>query len=76
MSTYYKAHLIKGTNPFGYVLADTLEELKDGFWIDNLFKYTDLVVYQEHWIPPSKIDFIEKKRDGDNREQWISREND
>jgi hypothetical protein len=72
---YYKAHLAKGTTPFGYVLADTFEELKDGFWINCYFKYTDQPNDQEHWIPPGKIDFIEKKRDGDDREYWISSEN-
>jgi len=71
---YYKAHLAKGTTPFGYALADSLEELKDGFWINYLFKYTNGANDQEHWIPPGKIEYIEKKRENDKREQWATGE--
>jgi len=57
MKHYHKAHLEKNTTPFGFVLADNLADLKDGFWINGLFKFTTSDM--RHWIPPHKIDYIE-----------------
>ena len=59
---YFKAHLIKGTTPLDYALADTLCDLKDGFWINMKFEFTR-VSDSRHWIPPSRILYIEKKHD-------------
>lgn len=42
-----------------YVCADSLAELKDGFWITAEYGYTkgDKARY---WIPPSAISYIAK----------------
>lgn len=66
MKQYFKAHLVKNTTPFGYVIADKLRDLSEGFWINRLFKFTK-VSDGRHWIPPHKIDYIELvKTDDDN----------
>ena len=48
---------MEGTTPDGFVIADRLSDLKDGFWVNFSNEFTK-VSDGERWIPAHKIEFI------------------
>lgn len=57
--TYYECYF-KFQGDTHSVETDSLFKLAEGFWVDDWIEYT-VSEKATYWIPPSKIQYVEKK---------------
>jgi len=58
----FKVELIGNSPKIEYTHAERIQDLKDGFWVDEAFNFTR-ASNCFYWIPPSAIRIIIKEDD-------------
>lgn len=60
MNTYKVVYRFEGELRHLYLPMNRgLGDVRDGFWVDTDFEYSQIST-SKYWIPPSKIEYVEK----------------